>query len=218
MSTIKNRLKALRNAKGLTQNDLALELNSRLNSNEKTISKMTVSNWENNKHAIKQDKAELLAEFFNVSVPYLLGYEEEPLLEDIAQELSSYITKDEWEIIHSDPAQEEYYMSVAWDRMLEATRAPLNNVSDPILSTNVYKDIETETDLETLDSLISDTLLAKRILDSLQNRVLSSDIKNSQEYSQEIEKVISWLNDFSDALGSQKLQLIIKDNNPWNAL
>ena len=175
---------------------------------------MTVSNWENNKHAIKQDKAELLAEFFNVSVPYLLGYEEEPLLEDIAQELSSYITKDEWEIIHSDPAQEEYYMSVAWDRMLEATRAPLNNVSDPILSTNVYKDIETETDLETLDSLISDTLLAKRILDSLQNRVLSSDIKNSQEYSQEIEKVISWLNDFSDALGSQKLQLIIKDNNP----
>ncbi|MDU7138328.1 helix-turn-helix transcriptional regulator [Streptococcus oralis] len=214
MSTIKNRLKALRNAKGLTQNDLALELNSRLNSNEKTISKMTVSNWENNKHAIKQDKAELLAEFFNVSVPYLLGYEEEPLLEDIAQELSSYITKDEWEIIHSDPAQEEYYMSVAWDRMLEATRAPLNNVSDPILSTNVYKDIETETDLETLDSLISDTLLAKRILDSLQNRVLSSDIKNSQEYSQEIEKVISWLNDFSDALGSQKLQLIIKDNNP----
>ena len=105
-------------------------------------------------------------------------------------------------------------MSVAWDRMLEATRAPLNNVSDPILSTNVYKDIETETDLETLDSLISDTLLAKRILDSLQNRVLSSDIKNSQEYSQEIEKVISWLNDFSDALGSQKLQLIIKDNNP----
>ena len=214
MSTIKNRLKALRNAKGLTQNDLALELNSRLNSNEKTISKMTVSNWENNKHAIKQDKAELLAEFFNVSVPYLLGYEEEPLLEDIAQELSSYITKVEWEIIHSDPAQEEYYMSVAWDRMLEATRAPLNNVSDPILSTNVYKDIETETDLETLDSLISDTLLAKRILDSLQNRVLSSDIKNSQEYSQEIEKVISWLNDFSDALGSQKLQLIIKDNNP----
>lgn len=214
MSTIKNRLKALRNAKGLTQNDLALELNSRLNSNEKTISKMTVSNWENNKHAIKQDKAELLAEFFNVSVPYLLGYEEEPLLEDIAQELSSYITKDEWEIIHSDPAQEEYYMSVAWDRMLEATRAPLNNVSDPILSTNVYKDIETETDLETLDSLISDTLLAKRILDSLQNRVLSSDIKNSQEYSQEIEKAISWLNDFSDALGSQKLQLIIKDNNP----
>ena len=55
MSTIKNRLKALRNAKGLTQNDLALELNSRLNSNEKTISKMTVSNWENNKHAIKQE-------------------------------------------------------------------------------------------------------------------------------------------------------------------
>lgn len=80
MSTTKNRLKALRNAKGLTQNDLAQKLNSLMDSNEKPISKMTVSNWENNKHSIKQDKAELLAKFFNVSVPYLLGYGyQEPL-------------------------------------------------------------------------------------------------------------------------------------------
>lgn len=213
MSTTKNRLKALRNSNGLTQNDLAQKLNSLMDSNEKPISKMTVSNWENNKHSIKQDKAELLAKFFNVSVPYLLGYEEEPLLlEDIAQELSSYLTKEEWEMIHSDPVQEQYYMSVAWDRMLAARNAPSMNVSKPILSTNIYKDIETETDLETLDSLISDTLLAKKVLDSLKKRLLSSEIDNSQKYNQEIEKAISWLDDFNNALGSQKLQLLTKDN------
>lgn len=76
MSTIKNRLKALRNEKGLTQDELVSELNSKLDDSKKAISKMTISNWENNKHSIKQDKAELLANFFSVSVPYLLGYSE----------------------------------------------------------------------------------------------------------------------------------------------
>lgn len=94
MSTTKNRLKALRNAKGLTQNDLAQKLNSLMDSNEKPISKMTVSNWENNKHSIKQDKAELLAKLFNVSVPYLLGYIDEdspftnPKLEEVLTRFS----------------------------------------------------------------------------------------------------------------------------------
>lgn len=211
MSTIKNRLKALRNEKGLTQDELVSELNSMLNDGEKAISKMTVSNWENNKHAIKQDKAKLLADFFGVSVPYLLGYEEEPLLEDIAQELSSYVTKEEWEIIHSDPAQEQYYMSLAWERMLEANREPSNTSQEPILSTKIFKDIEKVTDLESLDSLISDTLLANRLLDSLRNKILSSEIISSQEYNNEIEKVMSWLIDFNNALGIQKLELITKN-------
>ncbi|MGQ7394743.1 helix-turn-helix domain-containing protein [Streptococcus suis] len=77
MSTIKNRLKALRNKNGLTQDELVSELNSRLNPDEKAISKMTVSNWENNKHAIKPDKAQKLADYFGVPVGYLLGYSDD---------------------------------------------------------------------------------------------------------------------------------------------
>ncbi|HEM3649622.1 TPA: helix-turn-helix transcriptional regulator [Streptococcus suis] len=77
MSTIENRLKALRNKNGLTQDELVSELNSRLKPDEKAISKMTVSNWENNKHAIKSDKAQALADFFGVSVGYLLGYSDD---------------------------------------------------------------------------------------------------------------------------------------------
>ena len=59
-----NRLKELRKEKNLTQDDLAELLE---------VTKLTISNWENGKHKIKADKAELLADCFNVQVPYLLG-------------------------------------------------------------------------------------------------------------------------------------------------
>lgn len=75
MSTIKNRLKILRTDKGITQDELAQIINKELKENEKPISKMVISNWENNKHTIKPDKAQQLADYFGVSVGYLLGYE-----------------------------------------------------------------------------------------------------------------------------------------------
>ncbi|HFR3474323.1 TPA: helix-turn-helix transcriptional regulator [Streptococcus suis] len=74
--TIENRLRELRQENKLTQDELALELNKNLKKGEKRVSKMTISNWENNKHAIKPDKAQKLAEYFGVPVGYLLGYEE----------------------------------------------------------------------------------------------------------------------------------------------
>ena len=58
--TIKNNLRRLRTANGLTQDELTEALNKKIKEigkGEKTVSKMTISNWENNKHAIKSDKA-----------------------------------------------------------------------------------------------------------------------------------------------------------------
>lgn len=81
MSTIKNRLKTLRTKKGITQDELAQIINKELNENEKPISKMVISNWENNKHSIKSDKAQQLADFFEVPVGYLLGYSDSPIFE-----------------------------------------------------------------------------------------------------------------------------------------
>ena len=81
MSTIKNRLKSLRTEKGITQDQLAEVINKRLKENEKPISKMVISNWENNKHTIKPDKAQELADFFEVPVGYLLGYSDSPIFE-----------------------------------------------------------------------------------------------------------------------------------------
>lgn len=60
-----NRLKELRKEKKLTQEELASEIGV----NEKTISR-----WENGESAIKSDKAQALADYFGVSVGYLLGY------------------------------------------------------------------------------------------------------------------------------------------------
>ena len=81
MSIIKNRLKFLRTNKGITQDELAQIINKELKENEKPISKMVISNWENNKHTIKPEKAQQLADFFEVPVGYLLGYSDSPIFE-----------------------------------------------------------------------------------------------------------------------------------------
>ena len=65
-----NKIKELREKTGLSQEKLAekLEVNLR-----------TLQRWENNETAIRKKNAEKLADFFNVSVPYLLGYDEAEL-------------------------------------------------------------------------------------------------------------------------------------------
>lgn len=59
-----NRLKELRKEKGLTQEELAKELGT---------TKLTISNWENEKYLIRNDKAKVIADYFQVWTPYLLG-------------------------------------------------------------------------------------------------------------------------------------------------
>lgn len=62
-----NRLKELRKAKKLTQQELA----------EKTdIPYRTLQRWENGESQIKPDKAQKLADFFGVSIAQLLGYDD----------------------------------------------------------------------------------------------------------------------------------------------
>ena len=61
-----NRLKELRKQKGLTQQGLADKI---------SVSKITILRWENEERQIKPEKAQQLAEYFGVSVGYLLGYE-----------------------------------------------------------------------------------------------------------------------------------------------
>ena len=89
MSTIKNRLKILRTDEGITQEELAKIINEGLKENEKPISKMVISNWENNKHTIKPDKAQQLADHFGVNIGYLLGYEDDSsLIKELGQKVS----------------------------------------------------------------------------------------------------------------------------------
>lgn len=66
-----NRIKELREAKGLSQDKLSQELN---------INLRTIQRWENGETAIRRNNAEKIAKFFNISVPELLGYELPPVL------------------------------------------------------------------------------------------------------------------------------------------
>ncbi|NFQ84139.1 helix-turn-helix transcriptional regulator [Clostridium sporogenes] len=64
MKTIGERIKELREAKGINQ----LELSKILN-----VHKGSVSNWENNKRTPDTDMLTKIADFFNCSIDYLLG-------------------------------------------------------------------------------------------------------------------------------------------------
>ena len=108
MSEIKNRLKVLRTDRGLTQEELAKIINNELKENEKPVSKMVISNWENNKHTIKQDKAQKLADYFKVSIGYLLGYEsDDVLLNTLSKKISSLSPEEFVEYTQSDEYSDE---------------------------------------------------------------------------------------------------------------
>lgn len=64
-----NRLKALRKEKGLTQKELAKKLG---------VHYRTLQNWETDKAEIKQDKVQIIADFFGISVAHFLGYTDNP--------------------------------------------------------------------------------------------------------------------------------------------
>lgn len=64
-----NRLKELRQEKKLSQKEMALELQTPLR---------TYQRWENGESQIKPERAEELADYFDVNVSYLLGYSDFP--------------------------------------------------------------------------------------------------------------------------------------------
>ncbi len=61
------RLRELQRAKKLTQQELA---------DIAKVSKRTIQNWEDGTSNIKPEKAKKLADYFGVSVGYLLGYDD----------------------------------------------------------------------------------------------------------------------------------------------
>lgn len=64
MTKFSNRLKELRNEKGLSLRDLAEEIGT---------TKSTLSRYENDMRQPKQDVLEALADYFGVTIDYLLG-------------------------------------------------------------------------------------------------------------------------------------------------
>lgn len=86
-----NKLQELRKSKGDTQKTLAELLG---------VSEMTISRWEKEKELkIKYEYTQKLADYFGVSVGYLLGYEEAKTLENILKDAEEYLEMTEDDLL-----------------------------------------------------------------------------------------------------------------------
>ena len=74
MATFGMRFKELRNEKKLTQDELVENFNKKYNT---TFNKSTISQYENNKRKPEVNILENWADFFNLSIDYLLGRNDE---------------------------------------------------------------------------------------------------------------------------------------------
>lgn len=80
-----NNLKDLRKKAGVTQDELAKKIG---------ISKRTLAYWEKGENNIKPEKAKLLADYFGVSVGYLLGYDDNLTIGDTIEILEAVYAGD----------------------------------------------------------------------------------------------------------------------------
>lgn len=80
-----NRLKQLRKSRKMKQTELADLIG---------VASRTISHWEKGEREIKSDKLGQLADHFNVSIPYLLGYDTDNTFSDLITCIN------EWAISH----------------------------------------------------------------------------------------------------------------------
>lgn len=91
MSTFSNRLRSLRQERGLTQDELAKSFG---------ISKSTVSMYENGNREPDFETLEMIADFFNVDMNYLLGNQSEKTTTSVYQpNKTPYLTASEQELL-----------------------------------------------------------------------------------------------------------------------
>lgn len=96
-----NRLKSLRKEVGLSQGELAEEVG---------VSYRTIQRWELGTNEIKGSNARKLADHFNVSIPYLLGYDTDNTFADLITKINHWA--DERNLKHADP-------KIQWMRVTE---------------------------------------------------------------------------------------------------
>lgn len=96
-----NRLKQLRNSKGMTRVELA-ELMK--------VTKMTILRWEHGTREIEGSDAKKLADYFNVSIPYLLDYDTNNTFSELIVKVNEWA--DDRNLKQADP-------KIQWMRITE---------------------------------------------------------------------------------------------------
>lgn len=96
-----NRLKQLRKSRKMKQTELADLIG---------VASRTISHWEKGEREIKSDKLGQLADHFNVSIPYLLGYDTDNTFSDLITKINEWA--DERNLKQADP-------KIQWMRITE---------------------------------------------------------------------------------------------------
>ena len=184
-----NRLKELRKEKKLSQKEMALELHTPLR---------TYQRWENGESQIKPDKAQQLADFFGVSVGYLLGYATvDDVMELTTKVMTNQIRLEDISDKNTRRAVSDY---IELNKGLEPNQPFTTDYS-------MLNAIEKINDIKLVDEMMTDSMLAYRVLDRLRNYMMESGIIKPGSYNWEIERVMSWLIDFNDELFKRKVSL-----------
>lgn len=96
-----NRLKQLRKSRKMKQTELADLIG---------VASRTILNWEHGTHEIKESNAKKLADHFNVSIPYLLGYDTDNTFSELVSKVNEWA--DERNLKQADP-------KIQWMRITE---------------------------------------------------------------------------------------------------
>ncbi|WP_270207023.1 helix-turn-helix domain-containing protein [Streptococcus anginosus] len=117
-----NRIKQLRKENNLTQRELA---------DETKIPYRTIQRWENGKTDIKSDAAQVLADYFGVHVPYLLGYSTQRTAEEEIFMMIDDFNRDFIEFLK----YHDLYLSDSQIPLITNTMYSMSNINDRYLMT-----------------------------------------------------------------------------------
>ncbi|MFD1203963.1 helix-turn-helix domain-containing protein [Sporosarcina contaminans] len=96
MATFADKIKKLRNDKKLSMEQLAVEFAKRYDSK---ISKSSISRWENGQSKPDIDDVSIYADYFNVSLDWLLNIKPNNEIETVAAHIDDDLTEEEMEDI-----------------------------------------------------------------------------------------------------------------------
>ncbi|WP_061604996.1 helix-turn-helix domain-containing protein [Streptococcus parasanguinis] len=206
-----NKIKNLRESKGLSQDRLSQELG---------INLRTLQRWENGETAIRSKNINRIADYFNVTVPELLGYEDFYKIEREALESSSDISEKLndpnynriiLEYNESNKKNGKFVLLLS----TETDAVPLIEKSiEKVILDNYHKlqdgDYE-ESGTGILSEDITNTYIALSFLPIPFNDFFSKFLTLSNSDKKIVLKLVSSLHDKDDGLG------IIKEQNDLNS-
>lgn len=206
-----NKIKNLRESKGLSQDRLSQELG---------INLRTLQRWENGETAIRSKNINRIADYFNVTVPELLGYEDFYKIEREALESSSDISEKLndpnynriiLEYNESNKKHGKFVLSLS----TETDAVPLIEKSIEKVILDNYHELQDgdyeESGTGILSEDVTNTYIALSFLPIPFNDFFSKFLTLSNSDKKIVLKLVSSLHDKDDGLG------IIKEQNDLNS-